>query len=603
MILRKHPYFAHLAFTHRCNLRCRFCHIQEERIVELDTDGMKRIIDRLDQMGIAVLSISGGGEPLLRPDFAVLLDYAAGKGLYTKITSNGTMGRNKYTELLATGISEVAISLDGVEGDELPYSHTGPKILETIGFLNDHLPAGKLLTINVTISSSNRDQVEEIVAHCTREFPKARIWLNPVVVGQGKLRVPSQLKVNPDYLRRVASPTLLTPGFYKQACEEYYRNETYSWGCLAGEFFFDIKPNGDLWLCQDHAPTEPLNILDPNFERKYRQADFSPRRNCGGCTYSCYYVTQKSFSAGTWPGMAEMWWKTATQPDEPCRRTAVRHGWLAGLLHFSAARCLLAAQTTARATLWAGLLAVLLLGSYPAKGQDESPSLDPQAVVARMEACNAERAGVLHDYRSRRRYSAANSRFHREAYAIVEANYEALEGKQFRVVERGGSASIDRRVFAPMIETERVNSLSPVGESAEISTRNYTFAYEGYDAALGAYTFRAEPQSKNKYLFRGKVWINGRDFAVQRIEGEPAQKHSFWIRRTKFVHEYANFGGFWFPVSNRTVVELRLLGRSTLNIDYFDYDWQPKEAAVCSAPLSQAQALPPETPLAEDAGD
>ena len=55
-ILRKRPYFAHLAITHRCNLRCRFCHIREERFEELDLDGMKRVIDVLDRMGVAVLS-------------------------------------------------------------------------------------------------------------------------------------------------------------------------------------------------------------------------------------------------------------------------------------------------------------------------------------------------------------------------------------------------------------------------------------------------------------------------------------------------------------------------------------------------------------------
>ena len=182
---------------------------------------MKRIIDRLDRLGVAVLSISGGGEPLLRSDFATLLNYAASKGLYTKITSNGTMPLAKYEELLASRVSEIAISLDGVVGNGLPYSHVGPKILESIRYLNDHLPPGKRLTVNITVSSGNRDEVGEIVAYCTREFPRARLWLNPVVVGQGKLRVPTELKVNPDFLRRVDSPTLLSPGFYKQGCEDY----------------------------------------------------------------------------------------------------------------------------------------------------------------------------------------------------------------------------------------------------------------------------------------------------------------------------------------------------------------------------------------------
>jgi MoaA/NifB/PqqE/SkfB family radical SAM enzyme len=351
MLFRNRPYFAHLAFTHRCNLRCRFCHIPEERVAEQDTDGMKRVIDRLDRMGIAVLSISGGGEPLLRPDFATLLNYAADKGLYTKITSNGTMPLTKYEELLASRVSEISISLDGVRGNDLPFSHVGPKILATIRYLNDHLPRGKQLTINITVSPSNHDQVNEMVAYCTREFPHACLWLNPVVVGTGKLRAPAQLKVNPDFLRQVDSPSLLTPGFYKQACEEYYQNETYDWGCLAGEFFFDIKPNGDFWICQDHPAQPSLNVLDNDFERKYREADFSHRRACSGCTYSCYYLTQKSFEPRAWPGMAGVWWKSNTRSDDACRKTADERGWVAGLLHYSAAHFLLAAQSAARTVL------------------------------------------------------------------------------------------------------------------------------------------------------------------------------------------------------------------------------------------------------------
>lgn len=353
VVFRRKPYFAHLAFTHHCNLRCRFCHIREERIQELDTAGMKRIIDRLDELGVAVISVSGGGEPLLRADFAELLNYAASKGLYTKITSNGTMPQAEYRQLLDSGVREIGISLDGVEGNDLPYSHCGPRILEALRFLNDNLPEGKTLTINITVSASNRDKVDEIVAYCTREFPKARVWLNPVVVGTGKLRVQKEEKVNPGYLYQIESPTLLTPAFYKKACREYYDSETYDWGCLAGEMFFDIKPNGDFWLCQDVAPSEPLNILDADFARKRRQSDFGHRRECAGCTYSCYYVVQKSLQPSFWPGVAEMWWKQNTRPDEPCRRTERKYGSLAAFAHFLASRALTPAWRAAHAALWA----------------------------------------------------------------------------------------------------------------------------------------------------------------------------------------------------------------------------------------------------------
>lgn len=335
------PYFAHLAITHRCNLRCRFCHIPEERCDELDLESMKSVIDVLDRMGIAVLSISGGGEPLLREDFAEIINYAATKGLYTKITSNGTLPLDRYRELLNSQVTEIGISLDGVKGNDLPHSHVSPKILQTIQFLNDSLPKEKRLTLNVTVSQINIHQVDEIIQYCTRNYSNARIWLNPVVIGEGKLRTDHVNKVSPDYLRRLDSPTLLKANFFIRGAEEQFRNMTFDWGCLAGNFFFDIKPNGDFWICQDQPSNPLLNIRDPDFIEKYSRTDFSYRTKCSGCTYSCYFVTQKLFVPRNWADLGKIWWKVSTAPDERCREISKRYGWLAGLIYFCTLRNLI----------------------------------------------------------------------------------------------------------------------------------------------------------------------------------------------------------------------------------------------------------------------
>src|SRR4030095_8832521 len=136
-VLRKRPYFAHLALTHVCNLHCSFCHIPEYKVQELDTEGMKRVVDKLDQMGIAYLSISGGGEPLIRKDFAAILNYAAGRGMYVKLTSNGTMAEPKNNNFFACGASQIVTSLESVRDNQLPSAHVGPKVLQSIGYLND----------------------------------------------------------------------------------------------------------------------------------------------------------------------------------------------------------------------------------------------------------------------------------------------------------------------------------------------------------------------------------------------------------------------------------------------------------------------------------
>lgn len=602
---RRRPYFAHLAITHRCNLRCHFCHIPEWKVQEQDLEGMKRIIDRLDRMGVAVLSISGGGEPLLRGDFADIINYAVSKGMQTKITSNGTLPEVKYAELLASKIHEIGISLDGVDGNEIPFAHVGPKILQSIRYLNDHLPEGKHLTLNITISAKNLDQVDRIVAHCTHEFPRARLWLNPVVVGEGQLRVLNESKVDPGFLYGLESPTLLTPRFYKDACVQYYERNTYNWECLAGELFFDIKPDGDFWICQDHPAKEPLNILDPEFEKKYRGADFGHRRQCRGCTYSCYFMTQKTFEPRHWKQMAGVyWWKLNTDPGEPCRKTAETRGWIWAGLHYAVSRLFAgesapAKPLTARrpglsdavARIVLALAMAIALAARPAVVNAQALAAtshmqtaeDAEQVLQCMEDRMAGQQAALQSAHQLRQYHAQNTRLKKQASLLVRFDYVAPDKKTFQVIERNGSASVQRRVFDAMLKAESDTGPAAMRRTVEINRLNYSFRFVELDTSTGAFLFEAEPRSASRYLFRGKVWIDRDDCAVRRIEGEPAQRPSFWVRKTHFVHQYGKFGRFWFPLSNHTEVELRLLGKSEFSIEYFDHAWQE-----CAGPHANA---------------
>ena len=220
----------------------------------------------------------------------------------------------------------------------------------------------------------------------------------------------------------------------------------------------------------------------------------------------------------------------------------------------------------------------LLLGALlvpAARSQVAAPQLKPEEVIIKLEERNAQRQDALRSYVSQRRYSAANPRLRREGYAVVEMRYQSPDTKAYRVVESGGSRSIRTRVFEPLLKAE-LESSTPAGRAAtDISRSNFRFTFVRYDEAAHAYVFDAEPLTSNKYLFRGRIWIDAGDFAIQRIEGEPAQRPSFWVKKTHFVREYRKFDDFWFPVRHRTHVELRLLGPSTMDIDYFDYQWAP----------------------------
>ena len=94
--------------------------------------------------------------------------------------------------------------------------------------------------------------------------------------------------------------------------------------------------------------------------------------------------------------------------------------------------------------------------------------------------------------------------------------------------------------------------------------------YESSDKG-SQYVLAVSPKTKSKYLYRGKVWVDATDFAVTRIDAEPAQNPSFWTKKSEIHHEYMKVQDFWLPRRNESVSYIRLGGRATLTIEYNNY--------------------------------
>ncbi|MFY9647834.1 MAG: hypothetical protein WAK29_21830, partial [Terriglobales bacterium] len=102
---------------------------------------------------------------------------------------------------------------------------------------------------------------------------------------------------------------------------------------------------------------------------------------------------------------------------------------------------------------------------------------------------------------------------------------------------------------------------------------NYNFALIGFESSEkgGQYELEVRPKVRSKYVYVGKIWVDGTDFAVTKIEAEPAQNPSFWTKKNDVHHEYIKVQNFWVPRRNESVSYIRLGGRATLTIDYSNY--------------------------------
>jgi hypothetical protein len=227
-------------------------------------------------------------------------------------------------------------------------------------------------------------------------------------------------------------------------------------------------------------------------------------------------------------------------------------------------------------------------------------SLSLDQVVDNLVRRNQERAQALLHSEATRVYRLAYTGFpgDREADMTVEAIYDRPSSKQFKVVSESGSKLILNRVFKKLLDSEQEAAQPAISAKSQLNRDNYTFEWVEYEPAKpgqssGQYELRVNPKSNSKYVYRGLVWVDATDFAVTRIEAEPAQNPSFWTKKSEIHHEYQNFQGFWLPVKNVSVSYIRLGGRATLTIEYKDYrvtDASQPVAAPARAPGAHPSA-------------
>jgi len=242
-------------------------------------------------------------------------------------------------------------------------------------------------------------------------------------------------------------------------------------------------------------------------------------------------------------------------------------------------------QRSTRLLFFLFLLAATLVGAFGADSSPLPPSittapLSVDQVVNNLVRRDEERARALRHLESTRVYRLSYRGFpgNRDAEMTVEATYDSPATKSFKVISRKGSKLIIDRVFKRLLESEKEGAEPEMHARMLLNRDNYDFALIGYETSgvnssdkRSQYVLAVFPKAKSKYVYRGKVWIDGTDFAVTRIDAEPAQTPSFWTKKSEIHHEYMKVDNFWLPRRNESVSYIRLGGRATLTIDYSNY--------------------------------
>ena len=235
----------------------------------------------------------------------------------------------------------------------------------------------------------------------------------------------------------------------------------------------------------------------------------------------------------------------------------------------SSTRVLWLLAATLGGVCWAGA------DSGPLPPSITTAPLSVDQVVSNLVRKDEERARALRHYESTRVYRLSYRGFpgDRDAEMTVEASYDSPSTKNFRVISQTGSKLIIDRVFKRLLDSEKEAAEPEIHARTLLNRANYDIALIGYEAwdKGNQYVLAVYPKARSKYVYRGKVWVDGTDFAVTRIEAEPAQNPSFWTKKNEIRHEYMKVQNFWLPRRNESVSYIRLGGRATLTIEYNNY--------------------------------
>lgn len=142
----------------QCNQKCRFCYAAgqcKSASRELGTDEWKKVIDKLWDARVPMLTFTGG-EPTMREDLAELVGYA--KRFVTRLNTNGVKLTPELAKSLReAGLDSVQVTLyshdESIHNDLVGCSH----FADTVNGIKNAVKAGLDVSVNTPLCKKNAD--------------------------------------------------------------------------------------------------------------------------------------------------------------------------------------------------------------------------------------------------------------------------------------------------------------------------------------------------------------------------------------------------------------------------------------------------------------
>jgi MoaA/NifB/PqqE/SkfB family radical SAM enzyme len=195
-----HPITSYLFVEYKCNIDCWYCWSFNNKVKGMTEDIARRSIDWLYDNGCRVLALMGG-EPLLRPQVAhKIVYYAAKKGFWVYIATNGRLLRPEVADRLGdAGAAAFNFALDA--WDEKPGL---PKALVPAHKNLEHLIRkqyvyGYMVFFNMNICRNNLEDIRLLTEYAREHRLATDYHLNetPMLAQDDHFK---HLQQNPTYI-------------------------------------------------------------------------------------------------------------------------------------------------------------------------------------------------------------------------------------------------------------------------------------------------------------------------------------------------------------------------------------------------------------------
>ena len=272
------PLRVDMALTFKCPNNCIHCYAGgPHETPELNSSQWKEVINRLSQIGVFIVTFTGG-EPTLRADLPELLQYAQNNGMVTGIITNGRKLKDtNYVQALEkAGLDFVQVTLESHK----PNIHdlmtaTEGSWKETVVGIKNAVSSQIYVTTNTTLSKHNAPDFLRTIDYI-KELGVAAFGCNSLIYS-GKANAISQEfalpieELNPLLMQILDKAQQLNMKFLWYTPTQYCRFDPVQLGlgvksCTAAMINMCVGPNGEVYPCQSYF--ESLgNILVDKWEQ------------------------------------------------------------------------------------------------------------------------------------------------------------------------------------------------------------------------------------------------------------------------------------------------------------------------------------------------